>query len=930
MSRTPRPIPPIDEAVTEQMRVLVDEAWYLQKYPDVEGSGLTPLQHYILNGAIEWRDPNPFFDGAWYLEQYPDVSAAGTPPMVHYLTVGAAQLRNPHPRFDAAFYARQHPETASNPLLFHLIAGRGQGWPTENPVVLADYLPAPATRRKRPGTPGPEAAESMRFALTLAHFRRSGLPCVLMVSHPLGGGVKRHIDTLIARLHGVANVLLLEAAAWGLAVSVPAIPGHAVMTIAADRMAELADFFAAVPVSRAHVHHTMGLDRQLRGLLRRSRLKFDVTLHDYYAICPQVNLLPARDGRYCGEPGPAACNACIADRPSHGARDILSWRARHAWLFLEAERVLCPSEDARDRLLRFVPCAKAVVAPHEAVPPAGWPLPKAPKPGNGEALRVAVIGVLAAHKGAAAVTAVAEAADPATLALHVIGAAEDALPRRAAKRIQLTGAYADADLPALIARVNPHVVWFPAPWPETYSFTLSAAMADGLPIVASRIGAFPERLADRRLTWLCEPGATAKDWIATFDAVRAALQTAPKPGRLPRRPKRVDFYAGEYQSALHKQTPAPRPQDLRRPGRLSVVVIPETFMNGTPTPCAYVRLLQPLDHPAIGGAIDVVLADANSACDYLPDVIATQRHAVPDKAAAERLAAHCRQHGIALLYDLDDDLVSIPPEHPEYDDLRPKAAVVAQMLRAADAIWVSTEVLRGKMVRGGLTAAVVPNALDERIWLTAPPARKPPQLGTVRILYMGSATHDADFALVEPALGRVIEASRGWVSFDMVGVTPNPDLPAWVNRVPLPVVAAATYPGFVNWATHHRQWDNQGWDIGIAPLMDTSFNGSKSPIKTMDYAALGLPVLASDVPAFRGSLADGPGGMLVANDTASWHSALAMLTDGSRRRHALADGARAALLAEHTLASQAAARRALWHSLTSPRSARKAKAEALP
>jgi hypothetical protein len=40
------------------------------------------------------------------------------------------------------------------------------------------------------------------------------------------------------------------------------------------------------------------------------------------------------------------------------------------------------------------------------------------------------------------------------------------------------------------------VIWFPAQVPETYSYTLSVAMTTGLPIVASDLGALPERLAN--------------------------------------------------------------------------------------------------------------------------------------------------------------------------------------------------------------------------------------------------------------------------------------------------------------------------------------------------------------------------------------------------------------------------------------------------
>jgi glycosyltransferase involved in cell wall biosynthesis len=694
-------------------------------------------------------------------------------------------------------------------------------------------------------------------------------------------------------------------------VSVPAIVDHAVLTVASDRIEALIDFFAEVPVTRVHVHHVMGVDVDLRGLLHRLGLPFDVTLHDYYGVCPQVNLLPWLAGQYCHEPGPATCNACIAHRSSHGARDILSWRRQHAWLFLEADRVLCPSADARDRLLRYMPTARAVLAPHEPVPAGQWPRPSAPLLRRGTRMRVAVLGVLAAQKGAVAVTTLAEAADPEAITLHLIGYPEDDLPRLAARRIRSTGKYREAELAGLIARIRPHVVWFPAQWPETYSYTLSAALAAGLPIVAARIGAFPERLQGRPMTWLCDPASSTADWLATFAEVRAALQAA-SPGRAAPapRPAAADYYAEAYPSALGKTGRISRPIDLRRPGRLSVVVVPDAHDNGAPTPCAYIRLLQPLDHPAIGGDIDVVLADAESALDYRPDVIATQRYAVADLADAERLVAHCRQHGITLLYDLDDDLLNIPPEHPEYAELRLKAGLVRYMVGAADAVWVSTESLRASVARVGRTATVVANALDERIWGDIAPPPRPP-FGPLRIVYIGTFTHDADFAAVAPALGRLVAESHGRIGFDMVGVSAKSGQPRWVNRISPSVHAIASYPGFVNWATQQR-----GWDIGIAPLVDSPFNRCKSAIKTMDYAALGLPVLASDMPVFRGSLADGPGGMLVENTPNAWYAAVALLAGDPRRRRAMAEGAHVAFLARHTLSVQAEARRAAWHALS--------------
>src|SRR5262249_55319210 len=104
------------------------------------------------------------------------------------------------------------------------------------------------------------------------------------------------------------------------------------------------------------------------------------------------------------------------------------------------------------------------------------------------------------------------------------------------------------------------------------------------------------------------------------------------------------------------------------------------------------------------------------------------------------------------------------------------------------------------------------------------------------------------------------------------------------------------------------------WDIGIAPLADTPFNRCKSALKALDYAAMGLPILASDNAVYRGSAADGVAGWLVPDETDAWFVALARLVRDSALRRQLAARARDAARAG-TLAAQAAQRRAAWFSL---------------
>ena len=752
-----------------------------------------------------------------------------------------------------------------------------------------------------------DAAGPFRFALTTELFRRSNLPTVLMVTHDLGGGVRRHILDLVQKLAGKINCLLFESTTRGSAVSVPALSGHPDLALPADRIDDLILVLQSAKVSRLHIHHLMSMDIDVRSLLHRLGVPFDVTVHDYFAICPQVNLLPWLQGAYCGEPDIGGCNACIADRPSYGARDIVVWRRANAWQFLQAERVICPSEDVRRRLARYGLDRHAVVVPHEPVAPEIWPMTP-PTIGKGEALRVVVIGVLAHQKGALAVINVAMTADPADVSIKLIGYAERALLPAMPQTVGMTEEYQEADLPKLLAEQKPHVVWFPAQWPETYSYTLTAAINAGLPIVATRVGAFPERLEGRPLTWLVDPEASAEQWVGIFANVRHELTRRKKRAGTAMRSAVADYYDEDYlrvPAVRHANTLI----DLRRNGRISIVVIPERFDNGTPTPCGYIRLLQPLDHPAIAKDFDIVLADAEQALRYRADIFATQRSAVPDLESANDLIRHCRDHAITLLYDLDDDLLHIPRDHPDAKELRPRAKLVSRMVRGASSVWVSTPALADTLtsVRGDVR--VVPNGLDERLWCaTASPS--PRRQGPLRVLFMGTATHDADLALVGDALSRVHAVFNEHVSIDLLGVSSGSELPPWANRVSMSVHAATCYPAFVNWFTQ------QHFDIGIAPLANTPFNRCKSAIKTLDYAALGLPVLASDRAGYRGSLADGIGGMLLPDEPGAWFVALSTLLRDAEARRRLGDAGKEAFSAG-TLAAQASGRRSAWLALAS-------------
>jgi len=759
--------------------------------------------------------------------------------------------------------------------------------------------------RRHPGYPAAVArhveadgAAPARVAAAAALFKAAAEPVVLLVTHALGGGTERHIRDLMAAVGGRVNFLRLEPAQGGVRLSAPGLPQLPSIVFHPEGVPQLAALLASFGVDRVHVHHWLGLEMDLRHLLDVLGVPFDVTVHDYYSVCPRINLMRSPDEGYCGEPGPAGCNACIAARFDRGLTDITEWRGRTAWLFDEAERVLCPSEDARRRMARYVPHARLLAVPHEPVTEQAWRV-SGPVLRPGERLRIGILGVVAKHKGLDALAAAAEI-DPDRIEFVVIGFCEPPLPRRVRRLVKETGPYQDADLVRLVAGSGVHAVWFPARWPETYSYTLSAALAAGLPVIGPPLGAFPERLAGRPLTWQAEPTADPAALGRLFAEVRGALEQAAgqQPLEAPRKVAGDDFYAQSYVVPPGSREAASRRtvRSLERDGLLTVLMLPDRRADGGVSPCGSIRLVQPFD--VLAAAVTDLLVeqvDRRSVFQRSADVLVCQRHAVPTVAEADRLIEHCRRHGMRLVYDLDDELLTIPDDHPEAAPLRALAAVVLRLVLAADRVWVATPALASRLAGLRPDAEVVPNALDDRLWQMPPPRRSD---GQIRIVYMGTATHDGELAFLAPVAAAIHRRYGDRVRFEVVGVTAR-SLPAGFDRrLPDGDAANASYPGFVEW------FGRQRWEIAVSPLVDGPFNRCKSAIKLMDYAALGLPIVASRHPEYEAAFGGDHGVFLVDNDEAAWIDALSKLIDDSAARDRAGRLAREHCRVRHALSRQ--------------------------
>jgi len=385
-----------------------------------------------------------------------------------------------------------------------------------------------------------DPAQPARLRLDAARLHQDavGKTVILAVLHDREGGTARHVRELAAHFCDKALFLTLSPAAGGCVVlrRAEAQEGFALRFgfggAEKDQTEDLLHALRQLGVAHIHYHHLLGHDRAIYDLPARLGVQYDFTAHDFYSYCANISLTGA-DARYIPPPAanisPGQCGCCAGDSPApaplHGS--IAHWRHRNALLLADARHVLAPSRDTATRIATLVPGVRIRAVSHLDLPdPQAQPLPqvRAPALRPDAPLKIVVLGALSAIKGAEVLEAVAllAARRQAPVELHLLGYAWRSVKTRPASYLSVHGAYQERDLPALLDWLQPHLAWFPAQWPETYSYTLSACLAAGLPVAAPDLGAFPERLGGRTWSWLLPWDGSAQQWLDFFLHVREA------------------------------------------------------------------------------------------------------------------------------------------------------------------------------------------------------------------------------------------------------------------------------------------------------------------------------------------------------------------------------------------------------------------------
>jgi GT2 family glycosyltransferase len=369
----------------------------------------------------------------------------------------------------------------------------------------------------------------------LTEFGSAALPATLHVTHSWGGGVEKWVDSFIDADTGGVNFQLCSegpqtgkgygqrfslflgsqkaapVASWWIQ---PAIHSSAVTHVQYKDMLDwIADRYGIgrIIVSSLVGHSLDALNTKIPTLQ---------VLHDFYPRWPLLGIDPTP---FLAAGESALDSALEKYRLLPGFRDRTAdnWKEiAREWRDLVSRReirVAAPSQSVIDMIRSLDEGwsdTDIQLIPH-GLPPSGEAVEVLPRERKDGRLRLVIPGRIQQGKGKRllldSLPALTEFAQ-----VYLVGAGKEGEAFFGLSGVNVILQYRAEELPGILATIGPHVAALLSTVPETFSYTLSEMQQLNIPVIATRLGSFAERINDGATGWLIDP-----EPAALVDRVRA-------------------------------------------------------------------------------------------------------------------------------------------------------------------------------------------------------------------------------------------------------------------------------------------------------------------------------------------------------------------------------------------------------------------------
>lgn len=268
------------------------------------------------------------------------------------------------------------------------------------------------------------------------------------------------------------------------------------------------------------------------------------------------------------------------------------------------------------------------------------------------------------------------------------------------------------------------------------------------------------------------------------------------------------------------------------------------------------------------------------------DLIIVQR---PLDNAMTAVIKQAKRQGIATMVEIDDDFSTVHTQNVAH------GAMIGQSMghqwvniaaENADHVSISTPQL-AKYARHG-RYSVLRNCVPDSIFVTNSPKS---DQSWPRVGWSGTVqTHPTDLQVTKGRVGQVLKANG--LPFNVVG-----DGKSVAQNLRLDPETEIYATGWVDLEMFY-QYLHSFVDIGIVPLEISPFNQAKSALKGLEFAALGIPFVASPTREYELLEVNGIG--KVAKSPGEWQKHIQRMIDRPMETERIAKESRDRIKAEHT------------------------------
>lgn len=576
-------------------------------------------------------------------------------------------------------------------------------------------------------------------------------------------------------------------------------------------------------------------------------------LHDFFAVCPTINLLNS-DGKYCNIPEERICQNCLENNSRFNDihKDerncgIAAWRKHWLEFFSECNEIRVFSKSSQEIFSKAYPSVnkgKITVRPHtiDYLPSLSG------KKKFTDTLNVAVIGAIDEIKGVDVVTQMAELIKKYDLdvKITVIGYT---YPEISKKLCVTTGKYSRASLPVRILENDIDVVLIPSIWPETFSYTSQEAMMMGLLVACFDIGAPAERIKEY-------------DKGIVIPQIKADLAL-----------QKIVKYAEEHII------------EEKNDGKKVLFVTENSDENSNyRVKCFQEKLM------FCGVSSELLLLD-KAAKKNLQGINAVVFYCCSSVIAAQYLSKRAKKLGVKLFFDIDDlafDADIINDSRLSYEEKQQYLTLAEgyrEVIQLCDGLIASTESL-AKYLRQSFMDKYVyvcrnSVSLEMKTLLVSAGDKKTYNKGdTINLVYFSDfSVRDINFELMARPLANIFEKYNN-VKLQIYGDFHIPELLIkYKNQIEV-------FESESDWRTRPEKIAQA--HILLLPLENTVFNLCKSENKWVEAALAARPVVASYNEELALVIKNGVNGFLC-KDEQEWESTLGSLVENADLRSHIAE-----------------------------------------